>query len=156
MRGFIWNCEGEREPQGKKRLCFSPGVFSVCDPGQPLLCRKSSNCLQRTGLHRWSKAEALFADMSVSDICLSLDSFMLLQVAFFHSFLWLSVSRGRLWPHPYPFVCRWAFGLFLCPGHGERHCYEQGGAEDATLLLDGPSPEGPLSSDGFPDLPCLG
>ena len=67
MRGFSWNCEGERELQGKKRLCFSPGVSSVCDPGQPSLCRKSSSCLQRMGLHRSPRAEALFANRRVSD-----------------------------------------------------------------------------------------
>ena len=118
MRGFSWNCEGERELQGKKRLCFSPGVSSVCDPGQPSLCRKSSSCLQRMGLHRSPRAEALFANRRVSDTCLSLDSSVLLQAAFFRSFYGRVISHRICVPQLlYQVICWWVFRLLPHSGY---------------------------------------
>ena len=53
-----FTCETERELQGRKRLRFSPGVFSVCDPGQPFLCQVDPLATDQSG-------QILFASLTL-------------------------------------------------------------------------------------------
>ena len=53
---------------------------------------------------------------------------MLLQMALFHSFLWLSSIPLYILPHFYAFICWWTFRLFSYLCCCESCCYEQKGA----------------------------
>ena len=65
----------------------------------------------------------------------SLGPFMLLQMALFHSILWLSNVPVRVCVCVYvcvshllyPLICRWAFRLLPCIGYWKYCCYEHGG-----------------------------
>ena len=61
---------------------------------------------------------------------------MLLQMALFHSFLWLSSIVFHCIYVPYllyPFIFRWTFRLFPCLGYCEYRCCEHWGAR---IFLD--------------------
>ena len=50
----------------------------------------------------------------------------LLQLVLFHPFYdWLIFHQIYVLHLLYPFLCRWTFRLFLCPGYGKEHCYEE-------------------------------
>ena len=54
---------------------------------------------------------------------------MLLQMASFCSFLWLSnIPLYICTTSSYPFLCLWTFRLFSCLGYCELCCYEHRGA----------------------------
>ena len=61
---------------------------------------------------------------------------MLLQMALFHSFLWLSNIPLCIYvPHLfYPFICLWTFRLFPCLG------YSADRLEEALTQVPQPSP----------------
>ena len=59
---------------------------------------------------------------------------MLLQVALFHSFLWLSNILLYIYtPHLYSFICQWTFMLLPCLGYCKQCCYEHW---DAYIFLN--------------------
>ena len=86
------------------------------------------------------------------DICLSLSDLLhlvwpflgpslLLQMALFHSFLWL--SNILLFYVPlllYPFICRWTIRLLPCPGYCKSCCSERWGACFSILVFFGYKP----------------
>ena len=61
---------------------------------------------------------------------------MLLQIALFPSFLWLSkVLHCTYIPHCYPFICRWTFGWLPYLGYYEECCYEHSGARTFLIIV---------------------